>query len=404
MRKTTIILLAISMLVVAVTACGGGGSGDRNLHGTWEAGSSRNRPLASSSGEWIIEFSSDGTFKETLGAWVLRGTWETRGGSLTMTIPAEGDVITYDYNISGSTLTLTARGDSTTFTRQRGGSSSSGSGNNNNQGSSGSANEDELEFTFRFDPDTNGVMVTGYTGSSLEITVPSQIDGQPVTSITGFGTWGGMTINLPNTLVEIGDSAFVGNQSLSTVVIPESVTRIGAQAFRSSAISSIQLPSNLEIIGIQAFEGADKLTSIVIPNSVTEIESGAFAGTALTSIVIPDMVTEIGSHAFAGTALTSIVIPDSVRIIGEGAFYNVDLTSIVIGSGVIEIGRGAFFNNTSFGGGSVPPPPPGETVSEQDLFEGMIRDRYTDESLIQAVLKIYDIGGLRAFWRSDVRG
>ena len=75
-------------------------------------------------------------------------------------------------------------------------------------------------------------------------------------------------------------------------------------------------------IGDMAFLGCGSLTSVTIPDSVTSIGYGAFSGsTNLTSITIPDSVTSIGGSAFSGcSSLTSITIPDSVTSIGDGAF------------------------------------------------------------------------------------
>lgn len=72
-----------------------------------------------------------------------------------------------------------------------------------------------------------------------------------------------------------------------------------------------------------AFSGCTNLTSITIPDSVTRIFVSAFSGcSSLTSITIPDSIISIGNNVFYGcTSLTSVVIPDSVTSIGTGAFY-----------------------------------------------------------------------------------
>ena len=84
-------------------------------------------------------------------------------------------------------------------------------------------------------------------------------------------------------------------------------------------------------IGESAFESCESLTSIVIPDSVKSIGDRAFFRcSSLTSIVIPDGVTSIGERAFQYcSSLTSIVTPDSVTSIGESAFHGCkSLTSI----------------------------------------------------------------------------
>jgi hypothetical protein len=81
-------------------------------------------------------------------------------------------------------------------------------------------------------------------------------------------------------------------------------------------------------IGDCAFQGCESLTSITLPNSVTHIGDWAFDECgSLNSIVIPDNITSIGDCAFYNCiSLTSITIPDSVTSIGDRAFYNIGLT------------------------------------------------------------------------------
>ena len=74
--------------------------------------------------------------------------------------------------------------------------------------------------------------------------------------------------------------------------------------------------------GWSKFIGCRSLTSLIIPDSVTNIGDYAFSGCrSLTDIVIPDSVTNIGDYAFWNCgSLTNIVIPNSVTSIGDNAF------------------------------------------------------------------------------------
>jgi hypothetical protein len=102
--------------------------------------------------------------------------------------------------------------------------------------------------------------------------------------------------------VSFRDEDLRENTTLTSVVIPDSVTYIGHTAFsRFSALTSVTLGSGLTHIEFQAFAVAEQLTNIVIPNSVTHIGGGAFFYcTSLTHIDIPDSVVHIGNQAFVG--------------------------------------------------------------------------------------------------------
>lgn len=109
----------------------------------------------------------------------------------------------------------------------------------------------------------------------------------------------------------------------SAYIVPEGVTSIGNAAFKgASSLTSITLPSALTAISNDCFRGCSSLTSITIPEGVTSIGNSAFRGcSSLMSITIPEGVTIIDHSTFVVcTALTSITIPSSVtRIKGYGS-------------------------------------------------------------------------------------
>jgi hypothetical protein len=150
----------------------------------------------------------------------------------------------------------------------------------------------------------NQATITGYTGAGGAVSIPSTVNGISVVQLSAdiFG--------FPNT-------------SVTSVIIPNSVTSIGDYAFLyCTGLTSVTIPSSVTSIGYDAFAGCTGLTSVTIPNSVTSIPSYAFEDcTGLTSVTIGTSVTSIGDYAFYGcTSLASVNIPTSVTSIGVWAF------------------------------------------------------------------------------------
>ena len=146
-------------------------------------------------------------------------------------------------------------------------------------------------------------------------------------------------------------SAFDNCKKLTSVTIPNSITKIGKFAFYScSSLTSVTIPNSVTEIGEGAFSACSSLTTIIIPNSITKIENWAFSNcSSLRSVIIPDSVTEIGGYAFARCSrLTSITVPNSVTEIGDGAFDGCsNLETITIPDSVTEMGNGAFLRCNS---------------------------------------------------------
>ena len=171
------------------------------------------------------------------------------------------------------------------------------------------------------------------------------------------------------TVTIIGNGAFYGCKDLTSIIIPDCVTKIETEAFRMcSSITNLTLPTKLTTIGDSAFNTCSSLNSIIIPNSVTSLGEQAFAvckglnnvtiGSGITSIAsavfnnctglqyvtIPETVKTIANSAFSScTGLLEITIPNSVTSIGSQAFYScTGLTKLTIGSGLTSLNSSAF--------------------------------------------------------------
>ena len=182
--------------------------------------------------------------------------------------------------------------------------------------------------------------------------------------------------------------AFYGSD-FTKVTIGEGVILIGDFAFCASSLTSITIPESVTEIGYSAFGSCSSLTSITIPDSVTEIEDHTFQFcSSLTSIFIPESVTAIGKQAFRGcSSLTSINIPEGVTEIGEWAFYDCNnLASINISKSVTEIEELTFYNCSSLASITIP-----EGVTE--IGEGAFYDcsSLTSITLPKSLLKIYRV-------------
>ena len=85
----------------------------------------------------------------------------------------------------------------------------------------------DFEYTVLFD---GTVKITGYTGSSESVTIPSAIAGKKVTSIgQGVFQWQKSlkSVTIPNGVTSIDDYAFWDCRNLTSITIPNSVTKIG---------------------------------------------------------------------------------------------------------------------------------------------------------------------------------
>jgi hypothetical protein len=158
------------------------------------------------------------------------------------------------------------------------------------------------DFTHRFD--AQGVTITSYSGNGGAIVViPSVIDDMPV--------------------VAIGRRAFRERKFIGELVVPESVTTIGDEAFSRALINKVTLPDGLKVIPHQAFSGSYMLKTVNFPTSLEEIGALAFRScTALTELIIPDSLNSLrwsgapNNHAFSVTGKIPLVTRERLQALG----------------------------------------------------------------------------------------
>ncbi len=118
-------------------------------------------------------------------------------------------------------------------------------------------------------------------------------------------------------------SAFKHPELLKRVVLPESLSGVGAGAFAGcSSLREVILPPSVQTIGEYAFSDCSSLTEVLIPLSVKSVEEGAFRGcTSLTEIILPSSVIRVGKNALEGCrSLKRFVASECATQMQEGIF------------------------------------------------------------------------------------
>ena len=195
-------------------------------------------------------------------------------------------------------------------------------------------------FTYVTNAD-NTLMVSGYTGVSGPVTIPTSVNGM--------------------TVVGIQAHAFDGNYSLTDVTVPGTVTNIQSWVFFEDGLTNIVFENGITYLTNDIIVADFNLVNVVFPPNLTNFGNnvciqnprlqhatipdgtqniaGLFAYCGLTNVIIPASVTNMSS-AFVNCSLTSVIIPSNVVNIA-GAFQGCPLASIIIPSNVVKI-SGAF--------------------------------------------------------------
>lgn len=161
------------------------------------------------------------------------------------------------------------------------------------------------DFTYEEDSETEGIIITNYSGSDSVVFVPETINGLKV--------------------ISIGASAFRDNNDITEVILPDSIVSIGSSAFSTCKnLRKINLPESLEVIGSSAFTTCHALEEIEFGSNVKDIQRLAFQlCISVKTLTVPGTVETIVDHAFHGMhGLEVLKFTEGTKTIESGSFTN----------------------------------------------------------------------------------
>ena len=179
-------------------------------------------------------------------------------------------------------------------------------------------------------------------------------------NLQDLGTWCGIEFgNIEANPLCYGAILYLGDEPVTDLVIPETVTGIKEYAFAGSVVRSVSVSENVTAIGFGAFQGCGNLQSISIPFvGESKIATGnthfgyifGAQWSSYNSIYVPETLktvsvtgNAIGSYAFHGClSVTTVGLSEQLQEIGEYAFSESGIISIYIPAG--RIGVCAFYN------------------------------------------------------------
>lgn len=217
---------------------------------------------------------------------------------------------------------------------------------------------------FAYTADGGEVTITEYIGTSEHVLIPDTIDGLPVTALAdkAFYEKHVTTVVVPDSVTEIGDLCFSGDNYLVSLKLPDELAELPYAALESCfRLMDFNLPKELKKISGSALQYNYYLTHLMLPSSLTEIEQLNFIGLyGLQSLTIAEdnaafkldetnglLMTADGTrllHCFSDIVpAEEIILPEGVKTVDPFAFhYDYDVKRIVLPEGVETIGAMAF--------------------------------------------------------------
>lgn len=212
---------------------------------------------------------------------------------------------------------------------------------------------------FRKSHIVDGIRVIGkaaFAGTMIqEFTIPRSVVRLHEEALTGCGHCIAITVDKDNpvfdsrencnAIIETATHKLIKGCFQTTIV--DDVTEIGAYAFQGACLPGIfAIPESIQKIGKNAFAYCKGLATVFIPASVKDMESFAFYHSSVETVCWKGYIEGIGGYTFAYcNGLYSITLPEGLKNIGQSTFkdcYN--LESVSLPSSLEHIYKGAFKN------------------------------------------------------------
>lgn len=168
---------------------------------------------------------------------------------------------------------------------------------------------------FRYEPiaGSDSVRITSFTKEYKTMMLPNNINGFRVSAV--------------------GDGVFasLSSENVTRIIIPDTITEIGARAFAECSGIEFAVNGKLTYVGEKAFYACNGLKEVAFGEGLLRVGSEAFAGTSITTVLLPQSTAVVEENAFAYcrqllTVLVYADIADSAYAIEDGVFR--DCTSL----------------------------------------------------------------------------
>lgn len=180
-------------------------------------------------------------------------------------------------------------------------------------------------------PESEYYTVSAYTGTSVNVYIPSTYEGLPVKEISA-NVFKDKIVNvtIPTSITKIGSNAFEGATLLGDLVLPM-VSELGIDVFwkaKTKDNNKITITfgedSTLTAIPEYTFAESQNIIEVIFPDTVTAIGNGAFLSSGVKTLDLT-AITTIGNNAFYNSPLATIGNVENVTAVGENAFRNTDI-------------------------------------------------------------------------------